>query len=75
MLQRIEQWLLEGEEMSEGRVKRCKLPIINKSQRCNAQHDDYIIVNIMVYLKVAKRINPKSSHHKKKKKKSCNFVW
>lgn len=34
-----------------------------------------IVSNIIVYLKIAKRINPKSSDYKKKKKKNRNFVW
>ena len=39
---------------------------INKYLRCNVQHDDYTYRCCMVYLKIAKRRNPKSSHHKEK---------
>lgn len=40
------------------RVKRYKLPLVNKSWGCDIQHDDYSQY-FRAYLKAAKRINPK----------------
>ena len=54
-------------EMSEGSPKVQNAGYkTNKSWRCNVWHDDYSSQYRVVYVKVAKGINPKSSHHKKK---------
>ena len=37
-----------------------------KSWGCNVQHDYYRQQWFVIYLKIAKRVNPKSSHHKEK---------
>ena len=59
------EWGMGGGEMGEGGQKvQTSRYQINKCWRCDAQHSD--LVNNIVYLKVAKRINLKSSHHKKK---------
>ena len=52
-----------GEMVRES--KGSKLPVIkiNKSWGCNVQHGDYSQEYRRVYLKVAKRIDFKSSHH------------
>ena len=47
---------------------------INKYWGCNAQHEDYSYYCFMVYLEVAKRVNPKSSHLKEKKYFFLSFV-
>ena len=36
----------------------------NKQQGCNVQHSKYNQHCCMLYMKVVKRVNPKSSHHK-----------
>ena len=46
---------------------------INKSWGCDVQHGDCnTIIVLIAYLKVAKRVDLKSSHHKKE---NCNNVW
>ena len=55
-------------------VKNYKLPvIINEPLGCNIQHGNYSEQYSIVYLKVAKRIDLKSSHHKEKT--VCDHVW
>ena len=39
---------------------------INKSWECNVQDSDYGLQYCIIYLKIIKRIDLKSSHHNKK---------
>ena len=39
--------------------------MINKYHGCKVQHDD-IVNTVVIYMKVVKRVNPKSSQHKEK---------
>ena len=54
-------------------VKRYKLPVkINKPWGCSVQHGDYSEQYCTVYVKVAKRVDLKSSHHKENT--ICDYV-
>ena len=61
--------------MSKERQK-WTLPIINKSQKWEAQNGDYSLKkkkkNCIKYLKVTRRVDIRNSHHKGKRKTKTN---
>ena len=45
---------------------------MNKYQRCNGHHDDYIQHCCLIHRKLVKKVDPKSSHHKEK---ICSYFF
>ena len=62
-------------ENGKGKEGMTEFQNYGKRDLCSTQHDDYSQQYWILYLKVAKKIDPRSSHHQKKKKKKINSVW